>query len=909
MRIINSLPFMTSGITWQEQLDQWSLTIVCKATFLLEQGTALLAAEPDGMNEQDNHWDDDPQKSVYAPSDMVPYKPHPEVLLVGSAYAPRKEPVRSLFARMIVGQLDKSIEVFSNRTITPEGTIVDGPRWTQMSLRYERAAGGGDSWNPVGVDASHVDAYGRRQLPNLQPPAFTHLEGGQAIPATGFGPMAASWSIRQEKLGASSGVFAEGRWTETPLRMDFDGLFFQSAPADQFVEEIRADETIILENLHPDIERLVTRLPGIKPRTRVEIDGLPPWELALVADTLWIDTNRSTCTVTFRGQLPLDGRDQPGTIFIGVEYPGEPVRFPHAPSKSVSPIFVKSEKSDGDLDDLELTHTNADALEGDRATSLPGAPAPALPWDPGAKPPAPVPPPPPLPPKIPEEFGETSVFAAPANAGRMPTWLGGGSKEAAPIAGSAPMQTLPARAMSPNAPQTPRPPPVAPPPPVTQLLQANEAPPTSLTTASQRATGQENVLMPRQTPPGEQFMGRPGAAGLSSVGMAPPGSALMPPPPPRAPAPTLLGIVPSGSAPGTTVGQAAVLAAAKASSSAVKTQDKEKPPAGRADSISIASAAFLGAAEASNAAATSSPGEKEDKPLPTDRPSAGVSQSSAGRTIIDLLWFEPGLPSRLEENESWKRILQVEAPPEESPKLDEDGFVELDLGRPQRRPAPPPREKRADERAKEDKSRVSRVISRANATVDVEQVLYSAINDDGVLEAPLCLVSGDLELPFDEIETLKVLTSAAAPLATGDKKLKETIDLANEALGTSLGQSPEVAANFSLRIREAWTKANRFLAADYLDVHSRRVLLEQRKYQMRELDGAQWIRGLMHGVLGEKGIPTYLPAELLKKLPLFMKLGVRMVVEVLPQQDQTEHIGISLRVHALARMISPRPRR
>jgi hypothetical protein len=254
--------------------------------------------------------------------------------------------------------------------------------------------------------------------------------------------------------------------------------------------------------------------------------------------------------------------------------------------------------------------------------------------------------------------------------------------------------------------------------------------------------------------------------------------------------------------------------------------------------------------------------------------------------------------------------LKSETQPEEKKEnVDEDGFVEVDLNRPHRRPPPPAPKKSAEEEGKENKSKVSRVISRANPTTDVEHALYSAINDDGVLEAPLCLVSGDLELPFDEIETLKVLTGAAAPLATGDKKLKETIDLANEALGTPLGQSPEVAANFSLRVREAWTKANRFLAPDYLEVHSRRVLLEQRKYQMREIVGAQWIRGLMHGVWGDKGIPTYLPADLAKKMPLFTKFPVRLIVEVMPQQDQYEQQAISLRVHALARLISNRQKR
>jgi hypothetical protein len=125
---------------------------------------------------------------------------------------------------------------------------------------------------------------------------------------------------------------------------------------------------------------------------------------------------------------------------------------------------------------------------------------------------------------------------------------------------------------------------------------------------------------------------------------------------------------------------------------------------------------------------------------------------------------------------------------------------------------------------------------------------------------------------------------------------------------TPLGSSPEVAASFSMRIREAWVKANRMLPSDYLDVHSRRVLLEQRKYQIRELGGEQWIRALLHGISGDRPVPTYLPADLAKRLPLFTRLPVRLIVEPVPQQDQSEAHPVALRVFALARQVAARAR-
>jgi len=874
MDIIAVPPLTTRALTWQEQPGQWNLTVICKITFALVPGTSLVAVEQEEINEHDNHWDDDPKKSIYAPSDLAPFKPRPEILLVGSAYAPRGELVRSLFVRLVVAELDKSIEVVAPRSLDLEGTLAEGNRWTQMPLRYERAAGGGDSWNRVGIDTSAPDAYGRRSLPNLQPVGAA--EGDVAVPAIGFGPIAARWPIRRDKLGSLAEHFVGDRWTEVAIGMDFDGSYFQSAPLDQQIDAIRPDEPIMLENMHPEHERLATRLPGIMPRTRVEIEGLPPWELELVADTLWIDTNRGICAVTWRGQLPLDGRDQPGTIRIGLERPGEPVRFPETPRP---PPVVASPPPVEEIDD-ELTQTSDEALRMTGA-HVPFQPAPALPFQPSQGAPPRMPPavPKPRPSRTIDDPDETAVIDAPRIRDRMPTWLGGVGTEA---------PAMPAPPIAPPPiPPAPASRPPAPPPPVTQLFRGPQAPPP--------LAGQTPAAPPSVLP-----------------GIVAPPASVAPPLPPASLAPRV----------GTTVGQAAVLAASKARAAPPRStapppvapsREPSRPRSTQPDPRTLATAAFLGAAEASNAAAISPPKDESDK-LTRSTPDRSAA-SANGRTLVDLLWFDPELGPRLEENDAWKRILDadkpVEEPEPEEPVWTPDPDNPEDLPPPPRkkRKKPPEKEKTAEEKAKEERSRVAKVISRGSPTFDVESALFSAIDDDGVLAPPLCVVAGDLELPFDEVETLKVLTSAAAPLATGDKKLKETLDLANEALGTPLGSSPEVAASFSIRVREAWIKANRMLPPDYLDVHSRRVLLEQRKYQLRELAGASWIRALLHGTSGERPAPTYLPADLAKKLPLFTRFSARLVVELSPQQDQNESHPVALRVLALARTLASRTRR
>jgi hypothetical protein len=118
------------------------------------------------------------------------------VTLVGYAYAPNKQAVRSLVARLIVGEVDKSIEVYCDRTFLPDGTMQEGPRFQRMRLTWERAGGGPGTSNPVGLRADARDAYGRRIMPNLQPIGMYVSTVDDFVPPAGFGPIAASWPRR-----------------------------------------------------------------------------------------------------------------------------------------------------------------------------------------------------------------------------------------------------------------------------------------------------------------------------------------------------------------------------------------------------------------------------------------------------------------------------------------------------------------------------------------------------------------------------------------------------------------------------------------------------------------------------------------------------------------------------------------
>jgi len=294
------------------------LTFVCKATFLLQPGTSQLSPDQEPIHEEDSYWDDDPTRSLYAASDLYPLKVRSDVVLVGSAFAPGGAPVRSLIARLVVGDVDKSIEAVTDRSYSPDGMLIGGPPFARMPLVYERAGGGPETSNPIGVRADVRDLRGRFKLPNLMPPGAAVPAPGEVVAPIGFGPIPPTWPTRRSKLGRNAHGFSPSALLEAPLPDDIDRSFFNAAPLDQQIPELSEDARIILENLHPQMSRLATSLPGLRPRATLEGRG-GATTLAMRCDGLWIDADRSICTLTWSGQLMLERRDEPGRVVITLE--------------------------------------------------------------------------------------------------------------------------------------------------------------------------------------------------------------------------------------------------------------------------------------------------------------------------------------------------------------------------------------------------------------------------------------------------------------------------------------------------------------------------------------------------------------------------------------------------------------
>ena len=298
-------PFAASTLFWRSRRGELRCTILAKTTYALLPRVCPVVEPSEPLLTTDAHWDGAPERSARAPSDRVPFKHQPEVILSGHAYAPGRRAQHRLGVRMVIGDLDTALEVFPPRKFGPDG-MLEEPSAARMPLAYEYAAGGSDSDNPVGVDMGLVDAWGRRDAPSVLRLGAACEEPSDLVMTAGWGPIAPHWPSRARRLRAEDRAWLADP-QKSPMPVGFDARYFQSAPHEQWLQgPIRPDERIVLEHLSPAHARLVTNLEGIVPYARIH--GAKELRIPLIADTLFIDTDRATVTLTWRGLVMVDER-------------------------------------------------------------------------------------------------------------------------------------------------------------------------------------------------------------------------------------------------------------------------------------------------------------------------------------------------------------------------------------------------------------------------------------------------------------------------------------------------------------------------------------------------------------------------------------------------------------------------
>jgi len=232
---------------------------------------------------QTHFYDDKDQGSVLYETDLVPFKPLADIVVVGKAYTPNKQPQQILDVGLQVGRVKKILKVFGDRhwhQVEEEGEfeISEPLPFTSMDIKYENSFGGYDLENEINCDQNIVGCgciveaslqnNELRRVPNIEDPQDLYESWESRPDPVGLGFYANNWEPRIQYLGRyDPDEIKEGEPLGLPK--NFSDRFYNSAYPDLQVKGyLKGDEKVELVNLSPK-GRLVFNLPDIKPEVVV----------------------------------------------------------------------------------------------------------------------------------------------------------------------------------------------------------------------------------------------------------------------------------------------------------------------------------------------------------------------------------------------------------------------------------------------------------------------------------------------------------------------------------------------------------------------------------------------------------------------------------------------------------------
>ncbi len=840
MDIVSSCPLTVARFGWGMSNGAPALTVVCKATVVLLPVESVLASQQDPVLVDDSYWEIPFDKNPPIMTDLVPYKGRVDVVVVGHVYAPQKKPVRTLAARLILGSIEKVVEVHGGRFLMLTGELREGPMWTEQRLGWERSAGGPDTNNPVGMRFDAQDALGATHVPHFQPTNVHFSRWGDTFPTIGLSPIPPSWPSRVHKLYHNARTFLQRDWPSRPLPDPIDPSFFNVAPHDQQLEELRPGERLILDNLHPEHARLVTRLPALEPTATVTRQGRSPSALPLTCDTVWIDSDRGVCHMVWRGTIPGLHVLEPGQITISIDeetesrhhVPAAPSTFGRDGGTQLPGFGPSGPTTQGGLP-FERTGAQPAVSLGSTMSSAPSPPT----------------------------FGLRSDVATPP----------AGMRRRAITMDISPELVASLHATSPGTPfQSPF---QAPPPQVLPGTIAQTPAPVAPPLPVQLPLGQ-----PPPAPPGQVLPPSPTSSSIPA-----------PPAPVASPA---MGIVvpspPLGSRPG-----------GLGSSGSWSLSPPEGPPQGSigermATEQALAESKALLDKRGSDEPEHVGPLARAGTPV-QDTVSAQLTpkrpppQATKGETrdAVLLVWFDSAQVPRIRKKPAFREI--IDALEEQDPDPELDSQV---VGAP------------ADiEEHRAMFEILTRATTSDGDTLQrlmVESVRDDGkfVSPLGMFAGELAFPFDELEILRATLIAVSPLVSVDEPLKAAVETAKEFLKTPD------LTCSPAVAEGMTQRIRDAFGQGKRVVAPGYLDAQTERALLEQRHYQKRIVFGLPHIRCLLHMTGSAGPVPSYIPLTVAPKLPLFQRFRVRVIATGHVAEDQNETHSTALRILALARIAS-----
>lgn len=248
--------------------------------------------------------------------DMFMPKQEGEILAAGKFFSPGRKFVRAGSVRISVGSVNKTLHVFGDRYWIKKAGVVSGisdPQpMTEMEITYVNAFGGpGYKQNPLGKGMAKQGSDASIPLPNIEYPDELIGSPADRPQPAGFGPLGIEWQQRSVKLGTYDQKWLETRWPWYPEDMDW--TYFNAAPEDQIIDKyFRGDEKVVIENMHPELFKIETTLPGLRMRCFVEKYSEEKEifkELKTRLDTIWLFPEQEMGALIWRATTEVKDED------------------------------------------------------------------------------------------------------------------------------------------------------------------------------------------------------------------------------------------------------------------------------------------------------------------------------------------------------------------------------------------------------------------------------------------------------------------------------------------------------------------------------------------------------------------------------------------------------------------------
>lgn len=294
---------------------------VVQASFALAVGGDLQLLEKQPPIDMAGAWWGDPATSSMKLEPQIAFfKPATDIVLIGHAYPANRERTEGL-AGIRVGDTQKLARVFGKRRFTKRFGSVrlsDPEPFERVALIYENALGGWDRRDPDSgmhtFEPRNPVGMGYRDLrlpfdeewlaPHIEDPARSYVGNGDRPPPAGFGFVAPNWQPRARFAGTYDKAWRDTRKPQLP--QDFDRRFFNAASPGLIAPgHLKGDEPVTIVGASPE-GRVDFHLPGVPaPSVRLRLKSRDAVELTTALDTLVVDMDARTVTITWRSHRPI----------------------------------------------------------------------------------------------------------------------------------------------------------------------------------------------------------------------------------------------------------------------------------------------------------------------------------------------------------------------------------------------------------------------------------------------------------------------------------------------------------------------------------------------------------------------------------------------------------------------------